>query len=226
MNPSAGVRADLAWWWRQLFIGVVFLAVAFGLAMGSFLLYTKVLADAPTATGGVPFKDVLLTVLGIAAIFIGAFGLGAYRLLSYRIERSIVRRTDRSLWLADTRFSVNAGMLYYGIYRISEDSPQEVRRYYLGQAIEDTKRAYQVLQTRLDLTEWEVERLLTIINNNWAYFVLEMESAFRPVSPSEAETARACLDYLEERKTKFIDLTEEIVDTIKKVASRFRPATP
>ena len=227
MNPSANFRASLAWWWKQLFIGVVFLAAVVGLVTGSFLLYTEVLADGPDTSGKIPFQDVLLAVLAIGGVFISGFGVLAFQVLSRTIEAKIFRRSERNRRLAETRGWINTGMLYFELYRISSkrDPDDQEDRQFLNRALIDTKNAYQLILENLDDRDWEVERLLTIIRNNWGYFILEVDSVFETVSATEIDEAVACLDYIEKRATKFPDIADEVVDTKNKVAGRFRPAT-
>jgi len=204
-------------------LGIVLpLALAFTLGVACFVLFTRVLVDIPTAQGPIPFKDVLLTVLAIAAIAISIFGAGVYRLLSQRIETNVSQVADKNLNVTFARLKIDNGFLYWTLYGLSYHVPLADRRHYLDRAIEETKEAYERVITTLDDKELRVEKAMISIRNNWAYFIYEKDSTFGSVSAAEKETARDCVAYITPRKTKYPDLpTAEILDTIQKVTSRF-----
>lgn len=217
MNPSAKFRAGLAWWWKQLFIGSAFLAVVVGLVTGSFWLFTEVMADGPYTKGEIPFKDVLLVILSIAAVFISALGTLAFQVLSRSIEGKIFRRSERNRRLAETLGWINTGYQYYELYRISESISRGKGRDYLDRAISETREAYRVVVEELDEKEWQVERLLLNIRNNWAYFISERENVYEVKSKADAQILTVCLEYIESRSAKFPEFTEEVMDTIDTV---------
>lgn len=220
----------LSWAWRLLF-GIVFpLALAAVAIAGCYALYGWVVSEIPTGQREVPFKDVLTTVLAIAALGITAFGAGAYLLLSAKIEANVRTNTDKNLWLSRSQESVDIGFVYWNFYQMCAGAPMPTRSHYLQLAILDTKQAYRWLQDHMDVKERQAERMLTIAQNNWAFYIYEQDLyeqdlALTKVGQADKETALKCVEYLEQRTTKFPELTEELVDTIQEVAGRFRPAT-
>ncbi len=85
------------------------LALAFGTAMGCYVLYGLAMGEVPASQKEIPFKDVLLTVLAIAGIGFAVFGAGAYALLSNKIETNLQSKMDRGLWLARAQEVIDVG---------------------------------------------------------------------------------------------------------------------
>lgn len=218
-------KSGLSWAWKLLIQVVAPLAIAFGIAMGCYALYNLVMGEFPADQREVPFTDVLLTVLAIAGIGIAAFGWGIYRILSAEIGATVHKNTEKSLWQARVQQTVDLGWLYWHLYQMSNGKPLPVRRFYLIQAIEETKGAFEWLYDHLDENERSVEMMLVVARNNWAYYIYEMDLAIEKVSQADKAIALECITYLEQRMSKFPDLSDNISDTITKVASRFRPAT-
>ena len=208
-----------------MLLSVLPLAIAFGIAMGCYMLYGVMRSEVPEIQREVPFKDVLLTVLTIAAIGIATFGTGAYRILSGRIEANLRSRADRNLWLARVKQTVGVGWLYWQLYLLSEDKPLCIRRSFLVQAIEETKGAIVWLHAHLDENEREVEQMLFVARNNWAYYIYQLDSSVENVDQANRLIALECISFLEQRISRFPELSVGATDTIKKVADHFRATT-
>ena len=213
------------WLWRVLLKIFLPLAVAFGIAMGCYVLYGLVMSEMPSGERTVPFKDVLITVLTIASIGIALAGAGAYSFLSNRIETKVQTKTDRSLWLARGQEVVNTGWLYWQLYLLSGGKPLPTRRSLLGQAISETRQALIWVRSHLDENEIEIELLSVKARNNLAYYIFEFDSSIEIVDRASKLTALECIEYIEQRLFLFPDLTEEFNHTIEKVAARFRSTT-
>ena len=225
MFPSAKTRENWTWFMRQVVIVLVISAFVYGLVMGCFLLYELVLSEAPSHTGKVPFKDVLITVLAIAGVFVSAFGVGAYALLSQRIQKDIEKRTERSRKVSEVELSINSGLIYFDIYQISESVETSLRRSNLNSAIAYTKQAYNDIVANLDEKEREIERLMIIIKNNWSYYIYESDKTIEPVTEAEKRLALSFAEDISARSTKFTELTSELLETTKAVTGRFSPVT-
>ena len=218
-------KSGLGWVWKQLIQVVVPIAIAFGIAMGCYALYSLVMGEFPADQHETPFTDVLLTVLAIAGIGIAAFGAGAYKLLSASIESKVRAETDKSLWLSIVVQTVDSGFLYWSLYQLSVGKPLPVRRHFLAWAIYETRKAQGYIRAHLSLNDPSVLRQSIMVRNNWAYFIYEKDRELDKASPDERAIALDCVEYLERYKTDFPELTPNIIDTIEKVAGHFRPAT-
>lgn len=201
------------------------LAIAFAIAMGCFWLYSLVMGEAPSDGGEIPFKDVLLTVLAIAAIGIAVFGAGAYKLLSIAIESNVRERTDRNLWLGRVQQSVNTGWLYWHLSQIAKGRPLPERRFYLRQSIIETDIAITWIHSRLDESERDVEKMLLVALNNWAFYIYELDLLGERQDYAMKSIALDYIAFLEQRMSKFPEIANDLTDTIKKVAARFRTTT-
>lgn len=218
-------KSGLGWVWKQLIQVVVPIAIAFGIAIGCYALYSLVMGAFPADQRGAPFTDVLLTVLAIAGIGIAAFGWGIYRILSAEIGATVHKNTEKSLWLSRVQQTVDSGYLYWHLYQMSNGKPLPVRRFYLLQAIRENKYAIEWIHNHMDESERPVERMLVSARNNWAYYIYELDLSIEKVGQADKAIALECVAYLEGRMSKFPDLADEISDTIMKVAGRFRPTT-
>ena len=234
MGGTVGLYTKLEVVWRTL-IGITILsALVFALGIGCYWLFTIVVIDIPPAQGQVLFKDlfkdVLQTVLAIAAIgiaaFGAAFGFGIYKLLSRQIEEKVVQTNEKNLNITFARLKIDTGLLYWNLYRLSQGQQKLGRLGFLEKAIEETKEAYERAITTLDDRELRVERIMMSVKNNWAFYIYEQDSNFGPVASADKEIALECLRYINARKTKFSDITVQTLDTIEKVAGQFEPATP
>ena len=225
MNRPFTWAARLPWVYRQTLGILLILAVAFTLAMGCYALYAVVTGAFPAEHRPIPMYEVLSFVLAIAAIGIAAFGWGVYRILSASIEATVQKGTERSLWLARVKQTVDTGWLYWHLYQMSNGKPIPTRRFYLLQAIQETKQAFEWIHNHLDENERPVENMLVVVRNNWAYYIYEHDLAISKVGPADKAVALECVAYLEQRVSIFPDLSDEISDTIIKVAARFRTTT-
>ncbi len=214
-----------SWAWRFLSSTVLPLAVVFGVAMGCYWLYGLVMTGVPPDSREVPYKDVLQTVLTLAAVGIAVFGVGAYVVLSNNIEAKVRSRTDRSLWLARGQEVVNTGWLYWQLYRLSDGKPLPTRRSLLDQAISETRQALIWVHSHLDENELETELLSVKARNNLAYYIYELDSSIGKVDRASKLTALECIDYVGQRLFRFPELTEEVNHTIEKVAAHFGTTT-
>lgn len=201
------------------------LAIAFAIAMGCFWLYSLVMGEVPQDTGEVPFKDVLLTVLAIAAIGITVFGAGTYKLLSIAIESNVHARADRNLWLGRVQQSVNTGWLYWHLSQITKGRPLPERRFYLRQSIIETDNAITWIHSHLDESERDVEKMLLVALNNWAFYIYELDLLGERQDCAMKSIALDYIASLEQKMSQFPEIANELTDTIKKVATRFRATT-
>ena len=212
------------WLWRALLKVVLPLAVAFGIAMGCYLLYSLVLSEIPPDGREVPFKDVLITVLAIAGLGIAAFGAGTYKILSIAIESNVNRKIDRNLWLARVQQAVNTGWLYWHLSQITKGRPLPERRFYLRQSVIETDNAITWIHSRLDERERDVEKMLLVARNNWAFYICELDILGERQDRATSSVALDYLAFLEQGRSRFPEIASDLIDTIRKVAAQF-PAT-
>lgn len=215
----------LSWAWRQLLAVILPLALAFGLAMGCYKLFGLLFEGFAAEPSQAVLYEVLTIVLAIAAIGIAAFGVGAYRLLAASIEAAVKSRADRDLWLTRVKQTIDTGWLYWHLYQLAEEKPLPRRKFYLQQAISETRWALEWMHRHLDSQERDVEMMLVIARNNWAYYICEFDRAIERVSPADKTIAMECVAYLRQRISRFPDLAEDLANTIQEVASHFNPAT-
>ena len=217
---SSGSRG-LGWvWWSVLNIALPS-SIVFGLGAGSYLLFTRVLLDNPPATSNDSYKDVLQTVLAIAAIAVAAFGLGAYRLLSQQIEEKVARNAERRLIIANAIHKIDLGLLFWHFSKRSTDNADRLA--YLEEAIAITRDAYDNEVAGVSDEDREMGKLVIQIRNNWAYYIYERDIATSPqgVGQEERKRALAFADYLDARKAAYSDMTGDLLDTVDKVRGRF-----
>ena len=200
-------------------------AIAFAIAMGCFGLYSLVMDEVPSDEREVPFKDVLLTVLAIAAIGIAAFGAGTYKLLSIAIESNVRVRTDRNLWLSRVQQAVNTGWLYWHLSQMAKGRPLPERRFYLRQSIIETDNAITWIHSHLDESERDVEKMLLVALNNWAFYIYELDLLGERQDYAMKSIALDYIASLEQKMSQFPEIANDLTDTIRKVAARFRTAT-
>lgn len=145
--------------------------------------------------------------------------------MSQRIRQDIEKRTERSRKISEVELSINSGMIYFGIHQVSETAEMSLRRSNLNEAINYTKQAYDDIVANLDENEWEIERLIIIIKNNWSFYICEMDKTIEPVTEADKRLALSFAEDISVRSTKFTELTVELLDTIKTVTERFSPVT-
>ena len=154
------------WTWYLLSGVAVPSALLFAVTAGCYLLFTRVLlGDQPESTDGA-FKDVLQTVLAIAAIVVGAFGLGVYRLFPQQVEKKVARNTEKRLRIANATNMINQGFVYWHLFLRFAGLERDERLAYIDGAIEVTRKAYEQEIADLGDSEREVRRLLLQIRNN------------------------------------------------------------
>ena len=215
----------LSWAWRQLFAVILPLALAFALAMGCYKLFGLLFEGFAAEPSQAVLYEVLTIVLAIAAIGIAAIGIGAYRLLAASIEAAIKSRSDREFWLTRVKQTVDTGWLYWHLYQLAEEKPLPSRKFFLQQAINETRWALEWIHSHLDSNDRDVEMMLVIARNNWAYYIYEFDRAIEQVSQADKTIAMECVAYLRQRISRFPSLAEDIHSTIQKVAGHFSSAT-
>ena len=210
-------------------LSVVFVLVAIGIffMLQSTPLVQGVLINTPTgqqvevATNHQIFKDVLQTVLAVAALGIAVFGYGVYRILSWRTEEKVRVRIESRYQMSQAHERTSLGLMNWMLYRNSSLNP-EVSEAYLDEAIRFTRIAFTVHATELDERDRRVERLICDIRNNWAYYASEKHIVFRPVSSSDQAQFLSFVDWIEERLNKHPENAKEYQDTIDTVRNRFK----
>ena len=217
--------SKVGWFWRQAIGLTLLLGVAFIIAMACYAAYAGVTGAFPVEQREPPFYEILSLVLALAAIGITAFGVGAYRLLSAAIERKVNERVEIARVKALVVQAIDDGWLYWNLYLLSEGKPQPARSQLLESAIIETQKGYDFIHQHLDTKEHEVRKFLAIIKNNWAFYIYEKARLSFKISRSEKALALGFIDDLEKEIALFPDLTTDFIDTIEKVAGRFRPAT-
>lgn len=219
----------LGWLWRLVLGTVLPMGLVFGLGAGCYLLFSEVLVDSPiwragaTVPDGDIFKDVLQTVLVLAAIGIAVFGVGVYTILTLQVGRQVASNTERALRVAVAKQKIDSGLLYWHLSRLSDGTSEQLE--HLRAAIKDTADAYVHQLTRLNEREWEVERLIVNCKNNWASFICSLDGLER-VSDADRQAALDHVDYIARRQAQFPEDAVQIHDTVTTVRGRFRPGRP
>ena len=181
----------------------------------------RVFSNIPTeASSGGDFKDVLLTILAIAAIAITAFGFGAYRLLSQQLHDEIERSVESKFLRGLSYNRVSLGFVYWRLYENFRPD-RTAAESYLDKAIEQTRSAYVRYAALLDTSDRAVDRLISDIRNNWAAYIVEKDSRFGPVEASDRAAALACAEHLTVRIANFPAEAVGWQDTIEAVRNRF-----
>lgn len=207
--------------------------IVFFIGMGSYWLFTQVLSDTPILPPeNDVFKDVLQTVIAIAAIAIGATGLGVYKLLAQQIEEKVNRSVGKELKLAIVAHKIDLGKVYWHFFLRSTSESE--RDFYIGEAISETKKASSQGLEELDENDPDVEPYVIQFRNNLAYFIYEKYRIYEIYSlpapqytaterHSERQLALMSIEYLDNRKGKYPDLNpiHEMDDTISKVRNLF-----
>ena len=166
------------------------------------------------------FKDVLQTVLAVAALAIAAFGYGAYKILSSQIEERVRRDTDLQYRLTMAYHKSSLAFIYWRLYENAEPKSQTAA-IYLDVAIDHTRWAFDEHVVNLNQDYPEVERLICEIHNNLAYYISEKHVNFGHVSLEERAESLSFADWLEERIGKYPQRSYAYQDTIATVRERF-----
>ena len=165
------------------------------------------------------FKDVLQTVLAIAALAIAAFGYGTYKILSSQIEDKVIANTESRYQKSLAYQRVSLAYAYWLLYENSDH--QETAEVYLNKAIEHTRRAYDEQVVRLNANTPEVERLICQIRNNLAYYVSEKHMKFGPVDSATQAESLSFVKWLESRVEDYPSDTAIYLHTIETVRERY-----
>ena len=211
--------------WRTVKGVVVPSFSVFLLGLASYWLFTRVLSDVPPGSSSTSdFKDALQTILALAAIAMGAFGLGVYKLLSQQVEERVARSTERRLRIANAIHKIDLGLVYWNFYLRSTALAKPDRVSYLDEAIKVTKEVYGMELAGMSLEDREVETLLLQMRNNWVYYIYEKDVASCPEGVEESEKQMALLfaDFIDERKVNYTNFLDDFNETISKVRSRFQ----
>ncbi|MCY3542872.1 MAG: hypothetical protein OXH22_02345 [Chloroflexi bacterium] len=173
------------------------------------------------------FKDVLQTVLAVAALSIAAFGYGTYKILSSQIEAKVRERIETRYEMSLAHQRTSLGFMNWMLY---ENSPKgsDMAKGYLDEAIRHTRIAFEEHAVELDEKEHRAERLICDIRNNWAYYVSEKHymseryDVFISVSPREQEQFLSFVEWIEERIKNHPDNASDYRDTIDAVRKRLK----
>ncbi len=225
---------------RLLYDLIIPLAVGFALvAMGMYFVSRSVPLvqgaaivtpsgqQVEVATDHQIFKDVLQTVLAVAAIGIAAFGYGTYKIVSSQIEAKVRRRIETRYEMSLAHERTSLGFMNWMLY---ENSPKDsdMAKGYLDEAIRHTRIAFEEHAIELDEKEHRAERLICDIRNNWAYYVSEKHymseryDVFISVSPREQEQFLSFVEWIEERIKNHPDNASDYRDTIDAVRMRLK----
>lgn len=166
------------------------------------------------------FKDVLQTVLAVAALAIAAFGYGAYKILSSQIEDNVRKQTETRYQKSLAYQRVSIGYIYWLLYENSKEQPKTAE-IYLNKAIEHTQRAYEEHVINLNTRAPEVEHLICQIRNNLAYYVSEKHISFGQVDSAAQSESLSFMAWLERRIENYPSNSSIYLDTIEVVRKRF-----
>ena len=225
---------------RILYDLVIPLAVGFSLvAVGMYF----VLQSVPLAQGVVVetpsgqqvevvtdhqiFKDVLQTVLAVAAIGIAAFGVGTYKLLSSQIEEKVGKGIEARYHMSLAHQRTELGYMNWMLFKNSQEG-SEIAKGYINGAIRHTRIAFEEHAVELDEKEHQAERLICDIRNNWAYYasekhhMSEMYDVFKGVNLHEQDQFLSFADWIEERIANHPENASDYRDTIDTVRKRFK----
>ena len=167
------------------------------------------------------FKDVLQTVLAIAALSIAAFGYGTYKILSAQIEDRVRKRTDARYQMSQAHQRTALGYMNWMLYENSKQD-SKIAKGYLDEAIRHTRIAFKDHVVELDEKDHKVERLICDIRNNLAYYASEKHSEFGGLSQSEQGQFLSFIDWIEERINNHPENASDYRDTINTVRKRFK----
>lgn len=214
-----GRLRSLSWPWYAVLGIALPSGFLFGLGAGFYLLFTRVLLDNPEVAAGDPYKDVLQTVLAIAAIAISAFGIGVYAILSRTIESRVRGAIEFQYRIATAKGHLNLGMLCWQLYEHHSDDQADRAKIYLEDAIIQAQIAYTDQVSRLDENDRVAQSLLCKLRNNWAYFISEKAVKY-DADEYEKIAALAFVTYLKERIGRFPEDDATFQHTIETVRER------
>ena len=172
------------------------------------------------AVGQQLFKDVLQTVLAVAALAIAAFGYGTYKILSSQIEEKVWKDTERRYQLTTAYHRVSLAYVYWLLYQTT-DERTESARIYLNAAINHTRRTYNDHVSGSNRHDAEFETLACQIVNNLAYYVSEEHHKFGSVELRKRAECLSFVAWLEERINNHPAYAHDYLDTVETVRRRF-----
>ena len=167
------------------------------------------------------FKDVLQTVLAIAALSIAAFGYGTYKILSSQIEERVIVNTETRYQTSLAHHRTALGYMNWMLYENSKQD-SKIAEDYLDEAIRHTRIAFDEHALNLDEKERKIERLVCDIRNNWAYYASEKHIEFGGIPDHEQAQSMSFVDWLEARIDNHPDNASDYRDTIDTVRERFK----
>ena len=171
------------------------------------------------------FKDVLQTVLAVAALSIAAFGYGTYRILSSQIEERVRKGIEGRYQTPLAHHRAELGYMNWMLYENSKQDSKidkEIAKGYLDEAIRHTRIAFDEHALDLDEKDRTIERLVCDIRNNWAYYASEKHIEFGGISDHEQAQFLSFANWLEARSDNHSDNASDYRDTIDTVRERFK----
>lgn len=166
------------------------------------------------------FKDVLQTVLAVAALSMAAFGYGAYKILSSQIGERVRKDTEERYQMTTAYHRVSLAYVYWLLYETSAEKTKTAKLY-LHTAINHTRRTYDDHVSGSNRTDAEFETLACQIVNNLAYYISEEHRRFNSVDARQRAECLSFVDWLEERINNHPTYAHDYLDTIQKVRKRF-----
>ena len=166
------------------------------------------------------FKDVLQTVLAVAALSIAAFGYGTYRILSSQIEGRVRKGIEARYQKSLAYHRAALGYMNWILYKNAEQR-SDIAEIYLDEAIRHTRVAYDENAVNLDAIETEYEHLICQVRNNLAFFISEKHKEFGPLDATAKAECLSFVNWLEARIDNHPADAHEYRDTIDTVRQRF-----
>ena len=211
-------------------LAVAFLLVAVGLhfVAESVPLLLDIMRGAPAvqqpeiAADQQVFKDVLQTVLAVAALAIAAFGYGTYKILSSQIEDKVIASTESRYQKSLGYQRAALGYANWILYKNSIKQPKSARSY-LDEAIRHTRIAFYENAAKLNSEETEYEHMVCQIRNNLAFFMSEKHIKFGPLNDAESAECMSLANWLEIRIDSHPPMSSDYRDTIDHVRRRLLP---
>lgn len=208
-------------------LAAAFLLVAIGIYffVESVPLLLDIVRGAPVvqqpeiATNQQAFKDVLQTVLAVAALAIAAFGYGTYKILSSQIEDRIITNTEARYQKSLGYQRASLGYANWILYKNSKEQPESAKSY-LEEAIRHTRIAFYENAVKLNAQETEYEHMVCQIRNNLAFFMSEKHIKCGPLSDDEMAECISLANWLEVRIDNHPPMSRQYRDTIENVRKR------
>ena len=200
-------------------IGIYFVSQSAPLVQGTVMM-TPSGQQLEVVTDHQIFRDVLQTVLAVAAIGITAFGVGAYRLLSSQIGNKVQKGIEARYQKSLAYHRAALGYMNWILYKNAEQR-SDIAKTYLDEAIRHTRVAYDENAVNLDARETEYEHLICQVRNNLAFFISEKHKEFGPLDVPEKAECLSFVNWLEARIDNHPTDAHEYRDTIDTVRQCF-----